>query len=155
MLPLRAFLGVTFAFAGLQKRANRHIFGKGYPGSFDQQLLASVPTSPIDRLRGVVTHAPTPFGIVIALGEVAAGIGPLLGLFSPLAALGGGMMLALSFFLAVGFNASLYYDGADIVFLFFAWTPLAISGSGAWSLDAVRARRFASDRRSAAQRCAS
>lgn len=150
LLVLRAFLGVTFAFAGLQKLANRHFFEKGYPGSFEQQLLASVLTSPIHRVLSVITHAPTFFGIVIALGEVAVGIGTLLGLFSRIAALGG-MVLALSFFLTVSFNTSPYYYGADIVF-FFAWSPLAIGGSPAWSLDAVLARRFAEQRRAAAHR---
>ncbi len=150
LLVLRAFLGVTFAFAGLQKLANRHFFENGYPGSFEQQLLASVLTSPIHRLLAVITHAPTFFGVVISLGEVAVGLGTLLGLFSRIAALGG-MLLALSFFLTVSFNTSPYYYGADIVFLF-AWTPLAIGGSPAWSLDAVLARRFADERRAASHR---
>ena len=38
LLLLRAFLGVTFTFAGLQKLANANFFRANAPGSFDEQL---------------------------------------------------------------------------------------------------------------------
>lgn len=73
----------------------------------------------------------TPVRLVIAFAELAAGLRTLLGLFGRTAVFRG---LALTFFLVVSFHHRPYYYGPDIVFLF-AWTPLAISGSGRWSLD--------------------
>jgi thiosulfate dehydrogenase [quinone] large subunit len=81
---------------------------------------------------------------VISFGEVAVGLGTLLGLFGRVAAFGG-MLLSLSFFLTVSFNDNPYYYGPDIVFLF-AWTPFVLAGSGTWSLDALFADRAARTR---------
>jgi len=135
LLPLRAFMGFTFIFAGLQKLANRHFFEAGFPGSIQEQLAASDRTSPVRFLVTPALHAPVAFGIVIALAELAVGLGVALGLFGRIAA-AGGMLLSLLFFLTVSFNTWPYYYGSDIVFLF-AWTPLLLSGSGPLSLDAV------------------
>ena len=139
LLVLRAFLGVTFAFAGLQKLTNRDFFNATAPGSFQQQLRGSILTSPLHHLLNPALHASTPVALVISFGELAVGLGTLLGLFGRIAATGG-MLLSLSFFLTVSFNDNPYYYGPDIVFLF-AWTPFVLAGSGAWSLDAVFARR--------------
>jgi thiosulfate dehydrogenase [quinone] large subunit len=84
-------------------------------------------------------HASTPVALLISFGELAVGLGTLVGLFGRVAATGG-MLLSLSFFLTVSFNDNPYYFGPDIVF-FFAWTPLVLAGSGAWSLDAFFAHR--------------
>ena len=54
------------------------------------------------------------------------------------------MALSLILFLSVSFNTTPYFYGSDIVFLF-AWTPLVIAGSGAWSLDAAMAKRDADE----------
>jgi thiosulfate dehydrogenase [quinone] large subunit len=139
LLVLRAFLGVTFCFAGLQKLTNRGFFSATTPGSFQQQLRGSILTSPLHHLLNPVLHASTPVAVVISFGELAVGLGTLLGLFGRIAATGG-ILLSLSFFLTVSFNDNPYYYGPDIVFLF-AWTPFILAGSGAWSLDAVFARR--------------
>ena len=139
LLLLRAFLGVTFTFAGLQKLANPNFFSPTAPGSFQEQLRGSIITSPLHHLLDPALHAPTVFAVLVALGEVAGGLGTLLGLFGRGAATGGAL-LSLSFFLTVSFRDSPYYYGADIVFLF-AWTPFVLGGSGAWSLDGVYARR--------------
>ena len=139
LIILRAFLGVTFAFAGLQKLTNRNFFNATAPGSFEQQLRGSILTSPLHHLLNPALHASTPVALVISFGELAVGLGTLLGLFGRIAATGG-MLLSLSFFLTVSFNDNPYYYGPDIVFLF-AWTPFVLAGSGAWSLDAVFARR--------------
>jgi thiosulfate dehydrogenase [quinone] large subunit len=139
LLVLRAFLGVTFTFAGLQKLTNRGFFNATTPGSFQQQLRGSILTSPLHHLLNPALHASTAVALVISFGELAVGLGTLLGLFGRIAATGG-MLLSLSFFLTVSFNDNPYYYGPDIVFLF-AWTPFILAGSGAWSLDAVFARR--------------
>jgi thiosulfate dehydrogenase [quinone] large subunit len=142
LLPLRAFLGFTFVFAGLQKVADRQFFTAGAPGSIQLQLQASIRTSPVHFLVNLALHAPVAFGLVIALAEIAIGLGVTFGLIGRVAA-AGGMLLSLLFFLTVSFNTWPYYYGSDIAF-FFAWTPLVLAGSGPLSLDALlqdRARR--------------
>ena len=137
-LVFRAFLGVTFTFAGLQKLANPNFFRSSSPTSFYQQLKGSSRTSPLHHLLNFALHAPSLIAVLISLGEVAVGLATFFGLFGRVAALGG-MALALTFFLTVSFNDSPYYYGPDIVFLF-AFTPLVIGGSGAFSLDSVIAK---------------
>jgi thiosulfate dehydrogenase [quinone] large subunit len=47
LLPLRAFLGFTFCFAGLQKLANPRFFDAADPASIQSQLAGAVdPTWP-------------------------------------------------------------------------------------------------------------
>jgi len=141
LLLLRAFLGVTFVFAGSQKLANPNFFNATAPGSFQEQLRGSIITSPLHHFLAFALHAPVLIAVLIALGEIAVGLGTLLGLFGRLAATGGAL-LSLSFFLTVSFRDSPYYYGPDIVFLF-AWTPFVLAGSGTWSLDHIYALRAA------------
>jgi thiosulfate dehydrogenase (quinone) large subunit len=142
LVPLRLFLGVTFLFAGLQKLANPNFFNAKSPISIQAQLLGATHTSPIHPLLSHLLGAAKPIGIVIAFGEVAVGLGTLLGLWTRLAALGG-LLLSLSLFLTVSFHSSPYFTGADIVF-FFAWMPMVIAGGGTrLSLDAWIANRLA------------
>jgi thiosulfate dehydrogenase [quinone] large subunit len=128
LLPLRAFLGVTFTFAGLQKLANPDFFNAASPSGIHAQLVASEHFSPLGGLLGHLVGVATPIGILIALSEIAVGVGTLLGLLAPVAAVGG-LLLSLTLFLTVSWNASPYYTGADIVF-FFAWIPLLLAGTG-------------------------
>ena len=136
LLPLRAFLGFTFCFAGLQKLANPRFFDAADPASIQSQLAAAARRSPVYALIAPLAHVAVPLGILIAFGELAVGVGTLLGLRARLAA-AGGLALSLMLFLTVSFHTSPYYTGADIVFAF-AWTPLLLAGSGpVLSLDAA------------------
>ena len=147
LLPLRAFLGFTFCFAGLQKLANPNFFNANSPSSIQAQLIASDRISPLHLLLGHLLRFAVPIGVVIALAELAVGLGALLGLWTRVAA-AGGMVLSLTLFLTVSFHSSPYYTGADIVFLF-AWIPLLLAGSGGvLSLDAVIAARVAAENKS-------
>jgi thiosulfate dehydrogenase [quinone] large subunit len=129
LLPLRLFLGVTFLFAGLQKLSNPAFFRVSAPGSIHAQMVGASHTSPIGPiLRHLVGVAPV-FGLVIALAEVAIGIGALLGLLTRVAAVGG-VLVSFSLFLAISFHTSPYYTGSDIVFVF-AWIPFVLAGAGA------------------------
>jgi thiosulfate dehydrogenase [quinone] large subunit len=140
LLPLRAFLGFTFCFAGLQKLANPGFFEASNPGSIQAQLAGAVRRSPIHLLISPLTHVAIPLGLLIAFAELAVGLGTLLGLWQRLAA-AGGVALSLMLFLAVSFHSSPYYTGADIVFAF-AWTPLLLAGAGPLlSADAMIAAR--------------
>jgi thiosulfate dehydrogenase (quinone) large subunit len=140
LLPLRAFLGFTFCFAGLQKLANPGFFQASNPGSIQVQLAGAVRRSPVHALISPLTHLAVPLGVLIAVAELAIGIGTLLGLWQRLAA-AGGVALSLLLFLTVSFHSSPYYTGADIVFAF-AWTPLLLAGAGPLlSADAAIAAR--------------
>jgi len=140
LLPLRAFLGFTFCFAGLQKLANPGFFQASNPGSIQAQLAGAVRRSPIHVLVSPLTHVAVALGLLIAIAELAIGLGTVLGLWQRLAA-AGGAALSLMLFLTVSFHASPYYTGADIVFAF-AWTPLLLAGAGPiLSADAMIAAR--------------
>src|SRR5260370_21264538 len=84
-LPLRAFLGFTFCFAGLQKLANPGFFDAASPASIQSQLAGAARRSPIHALISPLTHIAVPLGILIAFGELALGLGPLLRLPARLA----------------------------------------------------------------------
>jgi thiosulfate dehydrogenase [quinone] large subunit len=136
LLPLRAFLGGTFVFAGLQKLANPGFFDASNPTSIRSQLASAARVSPIHGLIAHLQHVAVPLGVAISLGELAIGAATLVGLWSRVAAVGG-MLLSFSLFLTVSFHASPYYTGSDIVFVF-AWTPLLVAGTGGvLSLDAL------------------
>lgn len=153
LLPLRAFLGFTFCFAGLQKLANPGFFQASNPGSIQAQLAGAVRRSPIHPLISPLTHLAVPLGVLIAVAELAIGLGTLLGLWQRLAA-AGGVALSLLLFLTVSFHSSPYYTGADIVFAF-AWTPLLLAGAGpllsADAAIAARARARRGSRRVSAE----
>jgi thiosulfate dehydrogenase [quinone] large subunit len=150
LLPLRAFLGFTFCFAGLQKLANPRFFDAADPASIQAQLEGAARRSPVHALISPLAHIAVPLGIFIALGELAVGVGTLLGFRARLAA-AGGLVLSLMLFLTVSFHSAPYYTGADIVFAF-AWTPLLLGGSGSvLSLDAA-VKDWAGQRAAAARR---
>jgi len=128
LVPLRAFLGFTFCFAGLQKLANPGFFTAADPASIQSQLAGAARRSPVHVLIAPLVHMAVPLGVVIAVAELAIGIGTLLGLWQRAAA-AGGIVLSLMLFLTVSFHSSPYYTGADIVFVF-AWTPLLLNGAG-------------------------
>jgi thiosulfate dehydrogenase [quinone] large subunit len=134
LLPLRLFLGITFVFAGLQKLANPEFFRASSPLSIHAQLVGSTHTSPVGGLLSHLAGAATMIGVLIAVGEVAIGIGALLGLLTRVAAIGG-VLISSSLFLAISFHSHPFYTGSDIVFLF-AWTPLVLAGAaGAPAID--------------------
>lgn len=136
LLPLRAFLGFTFCFAGLQKLANPRFFTASDPASIQAQLAGAARRSPIHALISPLTHVAVLLGILIALAELAIGLGTLLGLWARAAAVGGAL-LSFSLFLTISFHSSPYYTGSDIVFVF-AWLPLILAGAGGvLSLDAT------------------
>jgi thiosulfate dehydrogenase (quinone) large subunit len=140
LMPLRLFLGVTFFYAGLQKLANPQFFKAASPISIHAQLVGASHSSPIHALITHLVPMASPVGAVIAVGEVAIGLGMLVGLLMRVAAVAG-MALSFGLFLTVSFHSSPYFTGSDIVF-FFAWTPVALAGAaGAPALDTWLASR--------------
>ncbi len=133
LLPLRAYLGFTFVYAGLSKVADRSFLDASSPTSMHATLLAVKGQSPIGGLLGPVADHSFAFGVLMALGELAVGTGMLLGLFGRVAA-AGGTLISLSLFLTVSWGASPWYTGADIVYAF-AFAPLLLGGAGPLSAD--------------------
>ena len=130
---------MTFSFAGLQKLANPAFFDPHNPVSIQSQLAGAGRRSPLHALVTPLSHVAVPLGVVIALAELAIGVGALLGLWTRLAAVGGAV-LSFFLFLTVSFHSSPYYTGADIVFVF-AWLPFVLTGAGdVLSADAVIAQ---------------
>src|SRR5579863_1749703 len=71
MLALRAFLGFTFCFAGLQKLANPGFFTATNPASIQSQLAGAARRSPVHALVAPLVHIAGPLGVLIALAELA------------------------------------------------------------------------------------
>jgi thiosulfate dehydrogenase (quinone) large subunit len=134
MLPLRGFLAVVFLYAGISKIADRTFLDGTAPTSIHSQVLAVKQASPIGGLLGPVADHSFAFGLIMAFAEIAVGLGILLGLLTRIAA-AGGMLLALSLWLTVSWQADPWYTSADLVYLF-AFTPILLGGAAVLSLDA-------------------
>jgi len=146
LLPLRVFLGVTFIYAGLDKLTDGAFLRASGTGSIGETMRAVRDSSAIPALVDLALKNPVGFGYAIALGEVAVGIGTLLGLLARIAALGGAL-ISLSLWLTVSWASDPYYYGNDLAYLM-AWLPLVLAGAPVLSLDAVlRARRGAGGNR--------
>jgi len=81
LLPLRFFVGATFFYAGIDKLLEPRFLAASGLGSIGEQLAAFTHGSP---LAGLVTVFALPFpvlvGVLIALAEIAIGLGALTGL---------------------------------------------------------------------------
>ncbi len=139
LLPLRLFLGVTFTFAGLQKIANPDFFSKTSNNGVYAQMLQAVRHSPISFLLSHLVEHSTLLGWAMALGELAIGLGMLLGLWGRIAAIGG-VTIAFSLFLSVSFHTNPYYLGSDLAYAL-AFTPFVFAGTPVLSLDALVRKR--------------
>jgi thiosulfate dehydrogenase [quinone] large subunit len=141
LLPLRIFLGVTFVYAGIDKLTDSAFMSATGTGTGSVgELMASVrDTSAIPSLVDLALKNPEGFGYAIAFGELAVGIGTLVGLMARLAALGGAL-ISLSLWLTVSWQTDPYYYGNDLAYLM-AWLPLVLAGASLFSLDALIAAR--------------
>lgn len=144
LLPLRIFLGVTFVYAGLDKLTDSAFLKAAGTGSVGETMRAARDFAAIPALVDLALKSPVGFGYAIAFGELAVGIGTLLGLLGRLAALGGAL-ISLSLWLTVSWATTPYYYGNDLAYLM-AWLPLVLAGAPYLSVDAawrVRRRRRA------------
>lgn len=133
LAPLRLFLGITFVYAGIQKLTDPQFFAPNATGYIGRQITAFAAGSPIRALllNMALPHAAL-FGSLVAWGELAIGLGALLGLLLRPAAFFGAL-LSLLFFLSASWRVHPYFYGSDIVFLF-AWLTLLLVGpvAGGW-----------------------
>ncbi|MGW4165132.1 DoxX family protein [Streptomyces sp. NPDC004788] len=139
LVPLRIFLGITFLYAGLDKLTDPAFLSATGSQSIGEMMRGVRDTSALPALVDLALHSPVGFGYALALGELAVGIGTLLGLLTRFAALGGAL-ISLSLWLTVSWQASPYYLGNDLPYLV-AWLPLLLAGAPVFSLDALLAER--------------
>ncbi|KOV67175.1 membrane protein [Streptomyces sp. MMG1121] len=135
LLPLRVFLGVTFIYAGLDKLTDSAFMKSGGAGSVGDTMRAARDSAAIPALVDLALKSPVGFGYAIAFGELAVGIGTLIGLLARLAALGGAL-ISFSLWMTVSWATTPYYYGNDLAYLM-AWLPLILAGAPYLSLDAV------------------
>jgi thiosulfate dehydrogenase (quinone) large subunit len=128
LLPIRFFFGLTFLYAGIDKILDPTFFDAGSPASIVAQLAAFARVSPISPLVRIVEPFAIPIGILIALVEIAVGIGALTGLVFRLAAFGG-MALSFTFWLTASWATRPYYYGPDLPYAV-GWMALLIAGDG-------------------------
>jgi thiosulfate dehydrogenase [quinone] large subunit len=130
LLPLRFFVGFTFVFAGVDKIAlDPSFLDLSSRTSILVQLQGYAHASPLGPL---ITAVAIPnawlMGVLIAVSEIAVGLGLLSGLAFRLAA-AGGAALSLLFFLTASWNVHPYYFGQDLPYGF-AFLTLALAGHG-------------------------
>jgi thiosulfate dehydrogenase [quinone] large subunit len=149
LLPLRLFLGLTFVYAGYQKLSDPGFLHPGsatYIGTQLHQFAHGTPGGFL--LRWFALPEPKLAGVGVALAEIAIGLMVTAGLVTRIAA-AAGLALNLVLFLTASWNATPYFLGSDIVFVF-AWLPFVLVGAeGQPSLD--RAIAAAPDERAVAR----
>src|ERR1700730_16730729 len=135
LFPLRLFLGVTFAYTGVQKLSDPGYLHPGAGTYIGTQLRAFANGTPGGfLLRAFALPHPKLAGVAVALVELAIGLLILAGILTRVAA-GVGLLLNLVLFLTNSWKTTPYFLGSDIVFVF-AWLPLVLAGaSGQPSLD--------------------
>ncbi|HEY5433624.1 MAG TPA: Rieske 2Fe-2S domain-containing protein [Candidatus Limnocylindrales bacterium] len=126
LLPLRLFFGVTFLYAGFDKLLDPAFFDASGPASIVGQLAAFARVSPLAPLVHLIQPFAIPMGLLIAIAEIAIGLGALTGLAYRLAA-AGGAVLSLVFWLTASWTTHPYYYGADLPYAF-GWVTLALAG---------------------------
>jgi thiosulfate dehydrogenase [quinone] large subunit len=142
LLPLRVFLGVTFVYAGVDKLIDPVFLHATGPGSIGSQLDAFVRVSPIAPLIQVFGQTfPVQIGFLIAIAEIAIGLGTLTGILFRLSA-AGGLALSVMFWLTASWATKPYYYGPDLPYAL-GWLTLAIAGTGGrFTVDTWLARAF-------------
>ena len=128
LLPLRFFFGVTFLYAGIDKLLDPAFFDAANPASIASQLALFVRVSPLAPLVRVAEPFAIPLGLLIALAEIAIGLGAITGLAFRAAAVGGAL-LSFLFWLTASWTTQPYYFGPDLPYAF-GWLALALAGDG-------------------------
>ena len=129
LLPLRAFLGATFVYAGLDKILDPAFLQATGPGSIGAQLDSFVRVSPIGPLVHLLGQPfPVAIGLLIAVAEIAVGLGALTGLLFRLSA-AGGLALSIMFWLTASWAIKPYYYGPDLPYAL-GWLTLTLAGTG-------------------------
>ena len=135
---------MTFIYAGIQKLTDPQFFSPSARGYIGKQIIGFATGSPLHTFLITVAapHASF-FGYMVAYGEIAIGLGTLVGLLLRPAAFFG-MLISLMFFLSATWRVFPYFYGADIVFVF-CWITILLAGpmnTGLPSLDELWVTRL-------------
>jgi thiosulfate dehydrogenase [quinone] large subunit len=122
---LRAFLGVTFLFAGIQKFLDPNFLRPGGGDYIGTQLTGFASGTPAAPLMRVLAEMPMLAGVGIALLEIAIGLGTLLGV-AMLAAAIGGFAVNVTLWLSATWHTHPYFLGSDSIYAV-AWLALALA----------------------------
>src|SRR5712692_8040040 len=146
---LRAFLGITFLYAGIQKLADPGFLHSGTPDYIGAQLQAFAQGSPIRPLLLLAGHAPVLVGVVIALLESTIGLGTLLGI-AAVADAATGLALSAVLFLSASWHVRPSFLGSDSIYAV-AWGAY-LAGLLEARKDVARSARAARSRGTRRQR---
>ena len=139
-VPLRAFLGVTFVYAGFQKISDPGFLQAGAPTYIGTQLQGYAAHSPIAfLLTGIAIPLAPLVGLSVIGAELAVGVLVLLGVWTRWAAVvGAGLNLTL--LLTASWDVQPYFLGSDGIFTV-GWITLALLGDqGLLTLPVVLGR---------------
>ncbi len=126
-VPLRLFLGATFAYAGLQKIADPGFLQPGASTYIGTQLQGFVAHSPIGFVIQILAlPVPQLAGIGVIAAELAIGVLVLLGLGTRWAATAGAL-LSFVLFLTASWTIQPYFLGSDSIYAV-AWITLVLVG---------------------------
>jgi thiosulfate dehydrogenase [quinone] large subunit len=128
LFPVRLFLGVTFAYGGVQKLSDPGFLHPGAPTYIGARLRGFANGTPGGfLLRTFAIPHPTLAGVGVALLEIAIGLLVTTGVgIRPAAAVG--LVLNLLLFLTNSWRTYPYFLGSDIVFVF-TWLPFVLVGA--------------------------
>jgi thiosulfate dehydrogenase (quinone) large subunit len=122
---LRAFLGVTFLYAGVQKLLDAGFLHQGSPTYIGTQLEGFAQGTPAAGLMHVLARWPLATGLGVALVETAIGVATLLGV-APIAAAFAGAAINLTLLLSATWHVHPYFLGSDSIYAV-AWVALALA----------------------------
>jgi thiosulfate dehydrogenase [quinone] large subunit len=112
---LRAFLGVTFVYAGVQKLSDPGFLHAGSRTYIGTQLLGFARGSPIGGVLRALAGTPMATGVAVAIVEIAIGFGTLLGI-APLLFAAGGFLVNLALMLSASWHIHPYFLGSDSIY---------------------------------------
>jgi thiosulfate dehydrogenase (quinone) large subunit len=121
---LRAFLGGTFLFAGIQKFLDPNFLRAGGGDYIGTQLTGFANGTPMAPVMRLLAHAPLVAGVGIAVLEIAVGLGTLLGI-AMLSAAFVGLAITVTLWLSATWHTHPYFLGSDSIYAV-AWLALAV-----------------------------
>ncbi|HXN92261.1 MAG TPA: TQO small subunit DoxD [Candidatus Sulfotelmatobacter sp.] len=126
-LPLRLYLGATFAYAGVQKILDPGFLQPGSSTYIGTQLQAFAAHSPIGFLvQALALPTPQLTGIAVIATELVVGCLVLVGIATRWAA-AVGALVNLVFFLTASWTVQPYFLGSDSIYAV-AWITLVLIG---------------------------
>ena len=127
MRILRAFLGITFVYAGVQKFADPNYLHAGTHTYIGAQLQAFSRGTPIGPILRALAHVAIPVGVGVALLEIAIGLGTLFDV-APIGSALAGFGVNVVLFLSASWHVHPYFLGSDSIYAV-AW---AVYAAGLW-----------------------